>query len=300
MKKFLIALIVFGANDFAFACDACGCSGSLGNMGLGVQVQGNRTSFSFLHSYKRYSTTYHGLYGNPDEFSTEYYLKSDLSASIRLSKRFQARVNIPFLNNFQTSRTLGNTRINGLGDLQGSLNYFIIDSSYKKSIVRWSTGVGIKTPTGKFVNPDNEKLMLYPGTGTFDYTVNSSFAFRQNSFGISNETVYFLRSANKHDYHPGNTFFNQTMGVFILRNLSFGTGISLATNGIAKLDGTDYEYTNTESVLAQSCSIISYSKNNLSLQLGFNIPFFQQLGEGQSKQNEAISFGIYYLLRKAK
>lgn len=296
--KVLVALTI-GAS-YTYACDACGCSGSLGNMGLGVQVQGNRTSFSFLHSYKHYATTYPGLYGRPDTYSQEYYLKGDLSASVRLSKRFQARFTLPLNYNVQQKSSGEKNVISGLGDIQLGLNYFIVDSMFNKTIVRWSAGAGIKAPTGKFTDPENEHLMLYPGTGTVDYAFNSSFAMRVGNFGLSNESSYFIRSENKYGYHPGNTLFSQLLGIYVFNKFSIGTGISIATNGSARLDGKLFEHTNAQAVLIQNAMVLSYSLNQWSLQLGINIPVYQQLGEEQSKQKEALSFGVYYILNKTK
>ncbi len=299
--KHILTVFVAMAMSTTYACDACGCSGSLGNMGLGLQVQGNRTSFSFLHSYKHYATTYQGLYGRPDTYSQEYYLKGDLSASVRLSKRFQARFSLPLNYNLQKSSENGNKTIVGLGDAQLGFHYFVIDSMFNnKTIFRWSAGAGLKLPTGKFTDPENEDLMLYPGTGSLDYTISSSFAMRSGKFGLSNESSYMLRTANKYEYHPGNTLFSQLLGIFIVNRFSVGTGASIATNGKAKLNNEPFAHTNAQALLIQSATVLSYSKNNLSLQIGLNIPIYQKLGEEQSKQREAISFGIYYLLNKTK
>jgi len=299
MKHILTVFVALAMNT-TYACDACGCSGSLGNMGLGLQVQGNRTSFSFLHSYKHYATTYRGLYGNPDTYSQEYYFKSELSASVRLSKRFQARFSLPLNYNLQQT-AIDQTMVTGLGDAQIGAHYFLIDSMYKNmTIVRWSAGLGIKAPTGKFTDPENEKLMLFPGTGTVDYSISSSFALRSGKFGLSNESSYFVRTTNKYDYHPGNTFFSQLLGIYIIDRFSIGTGVSIATNANAQLNGKPFAHTNAQAILVQSATVLSYSKNNLSLQIGLNIPFYQKLGEEQSKQREAVSFGIYYLLNKTK
>jgi len=301
MKHTFIVLVVSTlGTSYTYACDACGCSGSLGNMGLGVQMQGNRTSFSFLHSYKHYATTYKGLYGRPDTFSDEYYLKGDFAALVRLSRRLQARFNLPFNYNIQQESSGERTQIAAMGDLQLGLNYFILDSAYKHTIVRWSAGTGIKVPTGKFTAPENENLMLYPGTGTLDYALSSSFALRSGNFGLSNESSYFIRSINKYGYHPGNTFFNQLLGIYVFNKLSIGTGLSVATNASAQLNDKVYEHSNAQAILIQNATVLSYSLNQWSLQLGINIPVYQQLGEEQSKQKEALSFGIYYLLNKAK
>lgn len=302
MKQIITLLVILMTSTHGvLACDACGCSGSLGNMGLGVQVQGNRTSFSMLHSYKHYSTFYKGLYGRPDSYSDEYYFKSEFAGSIRLSPRFQARFNVPLTYNLQRSEELGNTTLSSLGDSQLGLHYFVVDSMFKNGMIaRWSVGVGAKLPTGKFVNPSNEKLMLYPGTGTTDVSLTSSFAMRFNKFGLSNESSYFIRSSNKYGYHPGNSFFSQLLGIFIVNKFSIGTGISIATNANAKLNGNNYEHTNAQAAIVQNATIISYSLNSWSFQAGINIPIYQKLGEEQSTQKEAFSFGVYYLLNKTK
>lgn len=300
MRNFIYALVlVTGSSYVAFSCDACGCSGSLGNMGLGVQAQGNRTSFSFMHSYKLYNTTYRGLYGNPDTYSDEFYHRSELSGAVRLSRRFQARFSLPFAYNIQHSETNGQTIQSGLGDPQLGVHYFLIDSMYRSGgIVRWSAGPALKLPLGKFDDPESEQLMLNPGTGTFDVILGSSFAFRKGKFGVSNESSFTLRGTNKYDYHPGNTWYSQTVGLLVLNRFSLGTGISVAANATAKLRGEDYTHTNTQAMLLQNATVMAFSTNRWSFQLSVNTPIYQVLGDANSKQKQAFGLGVYYLFNQ--
>jgi len=301
MKTILITLTVLGCSVKAIACDACGCSGNLGNMGLGIQSHGNRTSFSFVNSYKIYTTAIDGLYGHPDSQSHEYYYKSDITATIRLSKRFQARAILPFVYNSRIHDTGERTSLNGPGDAQATLNVFLIDSAYATNkTLRWSMGLGAKLPTGKFTEPESETFMLNPGTGTVDYLLTSSFAFRTGKFALSNESSFSLRTANKYDYHPGNTWYNQAIGLLLFNRISVGTGFSVTGNAQAKLNGELYEHTNSQALLVQSASVLAFSSKSWSFQLGFNLPVYQQLGEGNSQQKSAVSLGLYYVLKQKK
>ncbi len=296
--KILFTIIAICCSVRSYACDACGCSGSLGNMGLGVQAQGNRSSFSFVHSYKIYNTVVNGLYGNPDQHSFEYYNRSEFSGTFRLSHRFQTRVILPIVYNSQVVEKDTRTVQNGLGDIQVGLSYFIIDSAYSMNkIVRWSMGLVSKLPTGKFASPTDAKLMLNPGTGTFDYAITSSLAIRNKRFGLNNETSYLLRTTNKYDYHPGNTWYNQTIGLIILNRFSIGTGISFASNALANYKGTTFSNTNTQALLIQNATVCSFSTGSWSFQLSINTPIHQLLGEGETKQKEAFSFGVYHILK---
>ncbi len=301
MKTILFTLTVLGCSVRVIACDACGCSGNLGNMGLGIQSHGNRTSFSFVNSYKIYTTAIDGLYGHPDTQTHEYYYKSDITATIRLSKRFQARAILPFVHNTHTQETDTRTYLSGPGDVQATLNAFLIDSAYSmNNALRWSMGFGAKLPTGKFSDPESETFMLNPGTGSVDYVFSSSFAYRTGKFALSNESSFSLRTTNKYDYHPGNTWYNQTIGLFLFNRISVGTGFSVTGNRPAKLDGEVYDHTNSQALLVQSASVVAYSSNAWSFQLGFNLPVYQQLGEGNSEQKSAVSLGLYYVLKQQK
>ena len=301
MKIVFFTLTVICCSVKSFACDACGCSGSLGNMGLGVQAQGNRSSFSFVHSYKIYNTVQKGLYGNPDQHSYEYYNRTDITGTFRLSRHFQTRLILPVVYNSQVVEKDTRTAQNGLGDVQVALNYFLIDSAYSMNkIVRWSMGLAGKLPTGKFASPDNSKLMLNPGTGTFDYAIASSLAIRNKRFGLSNETSFMLRTTNKYDYHPGNTWFSQAIGLMIFNRFSIGTGISVAANALASYKGSTYTNTNAQALLVQNATVCSFSTGTWSFQLSINTPVHQLLGEGETKQKEAFSFGIYHILKSKK
>lgn len=301
MKKILFTLTVLGCSVRVFACDACGCSGSLGNMGLGIQSHGNRTSFSFVNSYKIYTTAIDGLYGHPDTRSQEAYYKSDITATVRLSKRFQARATIPFVYNSRVQETNSRTTSSGLGDVWATVNVFLIDSAYsREKTLRWSIGLGAKLPTGTFTAPESEGFMLNPGTGTVDYLLTSSFAFRTGRFALSNESSFSLRTTNNYDYHPGNTWFNQTIGLFLFNRISVGTGFSMTRNEQAKLSGAFYSHTNSQALLIQSASVVAFSAKAWSFQLSVNLPIYQQLGEGNSEQKTAVSLALYYVLKQKK
>lgn len=299
MKTLFLVVMVLCHNFTGKACDACGCSGSIGNMGLGIQSQGNRSSFSMVHSFKVFQTQIPGLYGNPDKRSFEYYNRTDLTGTIRLSKHFQARAVIPYVYNSQKIEPSKHSAQSGIGDLQVGLNYYIIDSAYSMNkLTRWSVGLGSKLPTGFFESPEREQLMLNPGTGTFDYSLVSSLLIRFRNIGISNESSYTLRTTNKYDYHPGNTWYNQTIGMYIFNRFALGTGISIASNARAKYKGEDYKHTNTQAILIQSASVASFSSKNWNFQVGFNLPIYQLLGEGNSSMKCAMSVGAYHIIQQ--
>ncbi len=299
MKTLFLVVMALCLNFTGKACDACGCSGSIGNMGLGIQSQGNRSSFSIVHSFKVFHTQIPGLYGNPDTRSMEYYNRTDLTGTIRLSKHFQARAVIPYIYNSQVKEPSARSAQNGIGDVQVGMNYYIIDSAYSMNeLARWSVGFTSKLPTGYFESPEREQLMLNPGSGTFDYSLVSSLMIRFRKIGISNESSYTLRTTNKYNYNPGNTWYNQTIGMYIFNRFTFGTGISFASNAQAKFNGEDYDHTNTQAILVQSASVASFASESWNFQVGFNLPVYQLLGEGNSTLRGAISFGAYHIINK--
>lgn len=280
------------------ACDVCGCGANNSTQGLGTLSQGNRTGFGMNYQYRHYHSVHQGLFGGPNEESDDYFQRWDILAQIRLSKKWQIRVDIPISNNIHKADE-GITVVNGIGDASITGNYFLIDKedSLKTKRFRWIVGLGVKSPIGKFTEPNDENVFLMPGTGTFDALMQNSFFLQKNKWSFVQQTNLMIRGENKFNYRPGNQF---SATAFVQRKLFSSLG--LFAGGQYSWSGKDYINRKakvgspTEGIIVTGIAGVSYSFNSFLFQGNMHIPIYQLLGEGNSNQNLAFTLSFTYFL----
>lgn len=209
MKKsmlFFVCLVLSSYN--AYSCDVCGCGAFNSTQGLGTLAQGNRTSIGLNYQYRLYKSQHPKVFGTGIERSTDYFQRIDLTGQIRLANRWQLQLTVPF--GFNTHIADDTTsRKNGFGDPILTVNYFLFNrqDSLQTRLFRWIIGAGVKSPVGKFTQPNDVDLYLYPGTGTFDAVFQNSFFFQKKKWSLLQTSQYILRGENKIQVHSG--FFVQ-------------------------------------------------------------------------------------------
>ena len=156
-------------------------------------------------------------------------------------------------------------------------------------------GGGAKLPFGQFAEPHDEVLLLYPGTGTLDAVLQSSFFLRINKWGLIQEFNCVLRSTNKCDYTPGSLFNATLYGYRKFSNWSVFGGFQYAWNGV------DYQNRTAISSSPSEGSILSITLGgtiqwgNVLLQANYHLPVIQQLGNGYVHQQTSFTASLYYL-----
>jgi hypothetical protein len=204
MKRFATIVGVMVSAQL-LACDVCGAVNS--SLGVGTVAAGNRHSFGLTYQYRTYISNHPPLFNEPGVRSTERYQRIDLSGNIRLASRWQLKALIPIVYNEQFKQGTREFR-QGIGDPTLTVQYYVVnwqDSAATKNI-RWSIGAGGKMPVGQYTDPNNQVLLLYPGTGTWDGVLQSSLYLRSNNWGLIQENSLVLRGTNKYHYTPGSLF----------------------------------------------------------------------------------------------
>lgn len=294
MKKIILSGCVFFCISISYACDICGAVNS--SLGLGTIAMGNRHSVGLNYQFRNYKSTHPRLFTEPETSSYETFQRWDLSGNIRVAKRMQVKIVVPFA--FNQQRKDGATQQKtGIGDPTVSVNYFIadrIDSTMSRQF-RWSVGAGAKLPFGKFPEPHDPVLLLYPGTGTVDPIAQSTLFFRWNKWGLIQEANAVLRTTNKHGYTPGNVFNATLFGFRKLGNFSVFSGFQYAWNGVDYAVGEPINSSPARGNLLTLACGVTWNSGNFQLQANAHAPLIQQLGNGYVKQQASVSAGIFYL-----
>lgn len=293
MRNTLLMVFSIALAIPVFACEICGATNS--SLGFGSLEQGNKHSIGLHYQFRNYASEHHILFSHLTEKSKEVYQRVEIKGQIRICKWAQAQINVPVSYNYQTKNATTYTK-SGLADPIISGVVFLINKSdsLNTKLLRWTAGVGIKLPLGAFPNPDNEQLLLYPGTGTFDGQFQTTFLLKKNKWSTIVDCQGMIRGTNKFTYKPGATFSST---LFVQRNFrKWGTfgGVQFAWNG------TDYQ---DRKVINSSPSLgtiltgtlgLSYSYRKYLFQGNYHLPLVQDLSLGYTKQRHAFVCSITY------
>jgi len=293
MKLFaLVAGMLLSLN--ALACDVCGAVNSA--LGLGTVAAGNRHAIGCTYQYRSYNSHHPGIFNETAVSSSERFQRLDLTGTVRLASRWQLKMSLPLVYNEQTKEGVHSFR-QGMADPTITGHYFAvnrIDSTGNK-VIRWSIGGGLKMPFASYPEPDNELFLLYPGTGTWDGMLQSSFFLRKNKWAFIQESNLMLRGTNKHAYQPGNLFSATAYTMRRFTNWSVFGGLQYAWNGI---DYQDRKAINSSPSQGNILSVTvggTIQWGNVMVQANYHHPLAQNLGNGYVKQQVGLTAGIYYL-----
>lgn len=292
MKFITIALFVlWGWNSLA--CEVCGAVTSA--LGPGTIAAGNRHAIGLGYQFRNYNSHHPGILGLPDENSYESFQRFDVTGLFRISNRWQLKGALPVVYNQQLKNDV-NTIRQGVADPTLTGHYFVINRRDSlANAMRWSLGAGLKIPLGTYADPNEDWLMLYPGTGSWDGLFQSSFYLQRGKWGLIQETSILLRTQNRYEYKQGNSYNATLYGFRNVKRLTFLLGIQYAANSNDILEGNRVI---DSPVKGQSLSVsagISARWDNLMAQAYFHLPAYQHLGNGYVTQQIGLNVGLYYL-----
>ncbi len=293
MKLFaLVAGMLLGLN--AMACDVCGAVNSA--LGLGTVAAGNRHSIGCIYQYRSYKSHHPGIFNEPEVSSAERFQRLDLNGTIRLASRWQLKVSVPLVYNEQTKEAVHSLR-QGFADPMITGHYFVVNrmDTTGNKVIRLSAGGGVKMPFASFPEPDNELLLLYPGTGTWDGMLQSSFFLRKNKWALIQENNLVLRGSNKYDYQPGNLFSATLYGMRRFSNWSVFGGFQYAWNGIDYQDRKAINSSPSQGNILSATLGGTIQWGNVMVQANYHLPIAQDLGNGYVHQQTGFTAGVYYL-----
>lgn len=292
MKFITIALFVlWGLNSWA--CEVCGAVTSA--LGPGTIAAGNRHAIGLGYQFRNYNSHHPGILGLPDENSYESFQRFDVTGLFRISERWQLKGVIPVVYNKQTKDAV-NTIRQGMGDPTLTAHYFVVNRRDSLSnAMRWSLGAGMKLPVGAYAHPDEDWLMLYPGTGSWDGLFQSSFYLQRGKWGFVQEASVLLRTQNKYNYKQGNSFNASIYGFRNVKAFTFLLGMQYAANSNDILEGKRVVDSPVKGMSLSISAGVSARWNNFMAQAYYHLPVYQYLGNGYVTQQTGLNVGVYYL-----
>ena len=297
MKKIIFFFVCSVLSFSAYTCDVCGSGAMNSTQGLSTVSQGNRTSIGLNYQYRLYKSEHPKLVGPGIEKSQDLFQRIDLQGQVRLVKRWQLQLSVPFaINSHKEESDL--SKRSGLGDPTLVVNYFLYNKqdSVKSTVFRWIIGAGVKSPLGKFTKPLDAELYLYPGTGTFDALFQSSLFFKKKKWSILQSTQYILRGENKHKYIPGSLLNASIFGQYQFRTWGIFAGSQYSWSGLDYINRKAISSAPTQGHVLTAILGATMQWKKWVLQGAYHLPYFQELSAGKTKQKTTFNISLHYFL----
>jgi hypothetical protein len=299
MKKISLMLLL-GLTSTAWACDICG--GVHANSSIGLFAANRFHTLGLSTQFRSYQS-----FENGQLHSEESFLLNSLQVRFQLGSRLQFYGQVPY----QFGRQLISeaiTQKRGLGDVNGYINYILLQQQDSAGITKQfvSAAIGVKVPTGKFVSPSNLQQNLYPGTGSWDYTLllNGYQKFHKK-WGLQGELSQSWKGKNSFAFRYGTT--SQISTVFVMNQkirgyrLLSAAGLQLDYFAANKWDWEQLtESAQHKGLLFQtkmSCHLLTY---NWLYNLQATLPLWQNINTGTLNFRPQIQFSIQYLIQQKK
>jgi hypothetical protein len=249
------------------------------------------------YQFRSYNSTHQPLFNEPITHSNEQFERLDLSGTVRIAQRWQLKTILPYCWNSQQKE--GSIyRSSGLGDIQLSSTYFLVNrvDSTGKYRFRLALGGGVKLPTGTYTMPHDDRLILFPGTGTIDGLLHGACFLQRNKWSFSSEISAMIRGANQYHYSPGSVINTTLFAQRQHNNFSLFSGFQFARNGNDYLLQVAAADSPTKGSILSAVFGATAKWNQLVFQGNAHIPLYQSLGGGETTQKQAFNVSITYLL----
>ena len=292
MKLFILMCCI---SINVYACDICGCSSSLNfnsiTPGYNNSIIGTRYSRNIFESTHPGETT----------LSKDNYNTFELFGRITLFKKFQILGNIPFhlYNSVEENLEIN---IKEFGDASLLVNRILIDNSDSIRKLKFfsSIGLGTKFPTGKYNLIQNYSFVhpgLQPGTGSFDFIMQTNNSIRYKNWGNQLDISYRYNTENSNKYKFGNQlainyrlfyWFN-----FKKNSILPHIGIDAELKNTNQQNNNDVALTGSKMLLANIGSQFFFEHFAINLQ--FQKPLYQNINEGYTTNTYRFNSQIIYL-----
>ncbi|HMT00209.1 MAG TPA: hypothetical protein PLQ57_14420 [Saprospiraceae bacterium] len=210
-----ITLILVGmifSLSYVKACDVCGCSVGAGSSGLTTLFKKNHLSLSYFG---------YGFDGALSQTLSTHDKHYSLTASLRITpaNNWYVLASVPYKWNTRTSLN-GNYNVNGIGDLQATLNRVLVNSKFSSTSFYMDAGAGLKLPTGNFnLDLAEGKLPVNFNTGNQAWSpvarINAFLTFKGLGILLSPSAQWSFENAEHYQF--GRQLSVQTMLFYSLK-----------------------------------------------------------------------------------
>ncbi len=200
------------------ACDICGCGISGTNInGIIPQFNKNIIGLRTMYNAFQHPNTPEN-YNGTNRVIKDNYLSTDLWFRYYPNKRLQMVFALPYksISREQSNKTI---HVNGIGDATMMLNYSILkpNDSTDQNFMWWAGG-GLKIPTGKYQQRDEEKTMypigLQTGNGAYSFSLNNQMTYKKNKVIVNSVSQFLMNYKNELNFQLGNIYSTQLVGMY--------------------------------------------------------------------------------------
>lgn len=287
----------------SFACDVCGGPTSGQSLGLLPAYQKHFVGMR-LHTGS-FSTTHPPLFQTEGSSSKENFSFAELRGRFYAGKNWQILGYVP-IGFLQKRDSIGTFQNSGLADVSLAVNRVLwntMEQEEKNTKVFWMLGAGVKLPTGKSRNLENNTNIFIPnmqlGSGSVDYFAMTSMIVKYNKIGAMADASYMYKTENSLRYRFGNRS-NANLRVFYQKSTKNPALFWVPSLGLmADMLAVDTEYGHKKQytggwVLNQSTSVDVFY-NNWHFNALIAIPFQSYLSESYVTPHAQFSLQATYL-----
>lgn len=306
MKRIINTTVTLMLLHFTAAgCDVCGCSASNQYLGLLPQLSWNFAGLQY--EYSSFSSTHPALFeGLPDEHAADYYNTVQAWGRYNIGERLQVFTFVPYHFNRDHADT-SRSATSGIGDISLLLDGIVIKDKGSAGALghQLIAGGGLKLPTGRntgITAPDRLGLPnLQPGTGSWDFVINTNYTLRHKKLGLNLDAAYTFTTANKTDFKYGNRL---NAGLLAYYSPKLKSHISLLPQAGLRYSYTLHDYDNFSKkwLNEQSGGYLLYADigiqayyRQLGLRLNCQLPVGQHYGAGYVNAGAKTDAGIFIL-----
>ena len=218
MGKNLLVLVLVVFAQYLYACDACGCSSS---MGFDLSYNFRYNSISVVYSKNAFQSNLGRTVELRDQFNTvsfsgRYYISDKVALLAIIPYHFNKRTDIE-----------SQQSVSGIGDARFLTSYKLIDSNKESKKIYLDAGIGVKVPTGRYnanIHDTNLPENFNIGNGSVGLMgqINFLYTLKDWTMGVSNIYTYHLEASS------GYLFGNQNLFQFNLsRKIDLGNSVQL-------------------------------------------------------------------------
>jgi hypothetical protein len=298
--KTISLLLLLALSSSTWACDICG--GVHANSSIGLFAANRFHTLGLSTQYRSYQS-----YDNGQLHSKEEFLLNSLQLRFQISPKLQFYGQLPYQIGKQSLNGELSTKY-GLGDAQGLVNYILLQHKDSLGITQQflSAAIGLKAPTGYFVSPSNLQQNMFPGTGSWDYSLLlNGYKKLAALWGLQTELSQTLKGKNSYAFRYGASSQASTVLVFNKKVNSFR--LLAATGFQADYFAANHWDWQALSQSAQHKGLLLQTKISCNLltyhwlySLQAHMPLWQNINSGDLNFRPQIQFSIQYLIQQKK
>lgn len=278
-------------------CDVCGCSASGGSMGYRSMLTENFVGLRYI--YQAY-TSKDGHYKN-SPWIEENFETIQLWSRIPVTDNFQIMALVPYRFNSRVNAQK-NEQISGIGDIT-VLGFYNLWETKNDSLAiqhQWQVGLGVKAPTGEYASDNNGSVnpSFQLGTGSWDYTMATSYTIEYKKFGLNSSVNYIVRTENEMGHKYGDQF-NYGGTFFYIKKFNAVTlvpQLGIAGEIHASEEEFGYEVPKTTGEILFGKFGIEAGYKRFSIGVNAMLPISQDLNGGRVKADYRVGINLNYVL----